>query len=187
MSSYLISLVNNLKLHLFRSPWPGMTTSVKDSESEVALFLHQMIPHHQNAVNMAKGEPRFVFFLLPPGHDLSSIWAILTHYLQFKKRYSRLKSWSVMILLTKSRSKLTIVRLRSFFVRLWTTRMLKSKQCEPFSKLKTILKKVIVKFLSTVIGWTTTGLRAGPERAARPTRQAEDLLLLPFCPLLWWS
>eukprot|EP00986_Skeletonema_menzelii_P021049 scaffold33005_cov177-Skeletonema_menzelii.AAC.5 len=32
----------------------GMTTSVKDSESEVALFLHQMIPHHQNAVNMAK-------------------------------------------------------------------------------------------------------------------------------------
>ena len=34
----------------------GMTTSVKGSESEVALFLHQMIPHHQNAVNMAKGE-----------------------------------------------------------------------------------------------------------------------------------
>ena len=33
-----------------------MTTSVKDSESEVALFLHQMIPHHQNAVNMAKGK-----------------------------------------------------------------------------------------------------------------------------------
>jgi len=32
----------------------GMTTSVKGSESEVALFLHQMIPHHQNAVNMAK-------------------------------------------------------------------------------------------------------------------------------------
>lgn len=32
----------------------GMTTSVKDTESETALFLHQMIPHHQNAVNMAK-------------------------------------------------------------------------------------------------------------------------------------
>jgi len=42
----------------------GMTTSVKESESEVALFLHQMIPHHQNAVNMAKGKlefPEFVF------------------------------------------------------------------------------------------------------------------------------
>ncbi len=41
-----------------------MTTSVKESESEVALFLHQMIPHHQNAVNMAKGKlefPEFVF------------------------------------------------------------------------------------------------------------------------------
>lgn len=32
----------------------GMTSSVQGSESEVALFLHQMIPHHQNAVNMAK-------------------------------------------------------------------------------------------------------------------------------------
>eukprot|EP00571_Detonula_confervacea_P011421 CAMPEP_0172304456 /NCGR_PEP_ID=MMETSP1058-20130122/5857_1 /TAXON_ID=83371 /ORGANISM="Detonula confervacea, Strain CCMP 353" /LENGTH=422 /DNA_ID=CAMNT_0013015687 /DNA_START=50 /DNA_END=1318 /DNA_ORIENTATION=- len=32
----------------------GMTTSVKETESETALFLHQMIPHHQNAVNMAK-------------------------------------------------------------------------------------------------------------------------------------
>jgi len=31
----------------------GMTTNVA-SESEVALFIHQMIPHHQNAVNMAK-------------------------------------------------------------------------------------------------------------------------------------
>jgi hypothetical protein len=31
----------------------GMTTGVK-SNSEVALFIHQMIPHHQNAVNMAK-------------------------------------------------------------------------------------------------------------------------------------
>lgn len=33
----------------------GMTSSVKESQSEIALFLHQMIPHHQNAVNMAKG------------------------------------------------------------------------------------------------------------------------------------
>jgi hypothetical protein len=31
----------------------GMTTNVA-SDSEVALFIHQMIPHHQNAVNMAK-------------------------------------------------------------------------------------------------------------------------------------
>jgi len=31
----------------------GMTNYVK-SESEIALFIHQMIPHHQNAVNMAK-------------------------------------------------------------------------------------------------------------------------------------
>jgi hypothetical protein len=31
----------------------GMTTGVK-VESPVALFAHQMIPHHQNAVNMAK-------------------------------------------------------------------------------------------------------------------------------------
>lgn len=31
----------------------GMTNTVK-SESEIALFIHQMIPHHQNAVNMAK-------------------------------------------------------------------------------------------------------------------------------------
>lgn len=31
----------------------GMTTGVK-AESEVALFLHQMIPHHENAINMAK-------------------------------------------------------------------------------------------------------------------------------------
>ena len=30
-----------------------MTTGVS-SESEIALFLHQMIPHHENAVNMAK-------------------------------------------------------------------------------------------------------------------------------------
>ena len=32
----------------------GMTTSVKNVEDETALFIHQMIPHHQNAVNMAK-------------------------------------------------------------------------------------------------------------------------------------
>jgi uncharacterized protein (DUF305 family) len=31
----------------------GMTTGVKAS-NEAALFIHQMIPHHQNAVNMAK-------------------------------------------------------------------------------------------------------------------------------------
>jgi hypothetical protein len=31
----------------------GMTTGVKAS-NEAALFVHQMIPHHQNAVNMAK-------------------------------------------------------------------------------------------------------------------------------------
>lgn len=31
----------------------GMTNTVK-SNSEIALFIHQMIPHHQNAVNMAK-------------------------------------------------------------------------------------------------------------------------------------
>ena len=32
----------------------GMTSSVKGSADETALFIHQMIPHHQNAVNMAK-------------------------------------------------------------------------------------------------------------------------------------
>jgi len=31
----------------------GMTTNV-NAGSEAALFLHQMIPHHQNAVNMSK-------------------------------------------------------------------------------------------------------------------------------------
>mmetsp|Transcript_12199 Transcript_12199/g.20639 ORF Transcript_12199/g.20639 Transcript_12199/m.20639 type:complete len:124 (-) Transcript_12199:82-453(-) len=31
----------------------GMTTG-SSAGSEVALFIHQMIPHHQNAVNMAK-------------------------------------------------------------------------------------------------------------------------------------
>ncbi|KAL7517942.1 hypothetical protein ACHAWX_002815 [Stephanocyclus meneghinianus] len=32
----------------------GMTSSVQGSADETALFIHQMIPHHQNAVNMAK-------------------------------------------------------------------------------------------------------------------------------------
>jgi len=32
----------------------GMTSSLSGSMDEIALFLHQMIPHHQNAVNMAK-------------------------------------------------------------------------------------------------------------------------------------
>lgn len=31
----------------------GMTTQLS-SGSEIALFVHQMVPHHQNAVNMAK-------------------------------------------------------------------------------------------------------------------------------------
>jgi Domain of unknown function (DUF305) len=31
----------------------GMTTN-SESESPTALFIHQMVPHHQNAVNMAK-------------------------------------------------------------------------------------------------------------------------------------
>ena len=31
----------------------GMTTSIT-SNDEIALFIHQMIPHHENAVNMAK-------------------------------------------------------------------------------------------------------------------------------------
>ncbi|KAL7519120.1 hypothetical protein ACHAWX_003916 [Stephanocyclus meneghinianus] len=32
----------------------GMTSSVQGGMDEIALFIHQMIPHHQNAVNMAK-------------------------------------------------------------------------------------------------------------------------------------
>ena len=32
----------------------GMTSSVSGGMDETALFIHQMIPHHQNAVNMAK-------------------------------------------------------------------------------------------------------------------------------------
>jgi hypothetical protein len=41
--------IDSMNCHMFA----GMTTGVK-SEDEVALFMHQMIPHHQNAVNMAK-------------------------------------------------------------------------------------------------------------------------------------
>ena len=41
--------IDSMNCHMFA----GMTTGVK-SEDEVALFIHQMIPHHQNAVNMAK-------------------------------------------------------------------------------------------------------------------------------------
>ena len=40
----------------------GMTTSVKNVENEIALFIHQMIPHHQNAVNMAKGKLSLIFW-----------------------------------------------------------------------------------------------------------------------------
>ena len=32
----------------------GMSSSVSGNSDEVSLFIHQMIPHHQNAVNMAK-------------------------------------------------------------------------------------------------------------------------------------
>ena len=38
-----------MNCHMF----DGMTTRVS-AESEVALFIHQMIPHHENAINMAK-------------------------------------------------------------------------------------------------------------------------------------
>jgi len=41
--------INAMNCHMFA----GMTTGVR-SGSELALFIHQMIPHHQNAVNMAK-------------------------------------------------------------------------------------------------------------------------------------
>lgn len=41
--------IDAMNCHMF----VGMTTGVS-SGSEVALFIHQMIPHHQNAVNMAK-------------------------------------------------------------------------------------------------------------------------------------
>lgn len=42
------SCVDAINCHMFN----GMTTN--ENYSEVALFLHQMIPHHQQAVNMAK-------------------------------------------------------------------------------------------------------------------------------------
>jgi hypothetical protein len=41
--------IDAIHCHMFA----GMTTKVS-SHSEIALFLHQMIPHHQNSVNMAK-------------------------------------------------------------------------------------------------------------------------------------
>jgi len=36
------------------SMFKGMTSGVSATGGETALFLHQMIPHHENAVNMAK-------------------------------------------------------------------------------------------------------------------------------------
>lgn len=41
--------IDSMNCHMFA----GMTTNV-NAGSENALFIHQMIPHHQNAVNMAK-------------------------------------------------------------------------------------------------------------------------------------
>lgn len=41
--------IDAMNCHMFQ----GMTTGIS-SNSDVALFIHQMIPHHQNAVNMAK-------------------------------------------------------------------------------------------------------------------------------------
>jgi hypothetical protein len=46
--STFASCLDAINCHMFH----GMTTY--EHHSEVALFLHQMIPHHQNAVNMAK-------------------------------------------------------------------------------------------------------------------------------------
>jgi Domain of unknown function (DUF305) len=43
------SCIDAMNCHMFA----GMTTGIS-SQSNVALFIHQMIPHHQNAVNMAK-------------------------------------------------------------------------------------------------------------------------------------
>ena len=34
--------------------FPAPVTTGVSAQSEMALFIHQMIPHHQNAVNMAK-------------------------------------------------------------------------------------------------------------------------------------
>jgi Domain of unknown function (DUF305) len=43
------SCIDAMNCHMFASMTTGMS-----SQSNVALFIHQMIPHHQNAVNMAK-------------------------------------------------------------------------------------------------------------------------------------
>jgi len=45
-ATYLLSLLDVLTL--------GMTTHANEVEGDIELFLHQMIPHHINAVNMAK-------------------------------------------------------------------------------------------------------------------------------------
>jgi Domain of unknown function (DUF305) len=47
--SHFATCVEAQNCHMFM----GMTTGVS-AKSEAALFLHQMIPHHENAVNMAK-------------------------------------------------------------------------------------------------------------------------------------
>ena len=47
--SRFASCIDSMDCHMVQ----GMTTGVK-ANSATALFLHQMIPHHQNAVNMAK-------------------------------------------------------------------------------------------------------------------------------------
>ena len=44
------SCIDSMNCHMMA----GMTSSVSGDMDEVALFIHQMIPHHQNAVNMAK-------------------------------------------------------------------------------------------------------------------------------------
>jgi len=46
--SKFATCLNTINCHMFN----GMTT--RERHGEVGLFLHQMIPHHQNAVNMAK-------------------------------------------------------------------------------------------------------------------------------------
>lgn len=56
----------------------GMTTNV-EAQSEMALFIHQMIPHHQNAVNMAVSTARtqwcMAFALLSPIETGSMLWS----------------------------------------------------------------------------------------------------------------
>ena len=44
------SCIDSMNCHMMA----GMTSSVSGGMDETALFIHQMIPHHQNAVNMAK-------------------------------------------------------------------------------------------------------------------------------------